>query len=181
MSSPAAVIDADVLYGIEVTDLLLTLATRRVIRVHWSTEILDEVKRNLVERPDMTAEAIDYRIDRMNAALPDALADAPADLADAMPVNTKDQHVLAIAVHLEVGLLVTNNLRDFPADACAACGVEPLGPDEFVTRVVRQDLVTVREVLGEMAARRRNPPLDPGQLVERLSVPLPSFAALLRS
>jgi len=66
-----AVIDANVLYSIELTDLFITLAVHRLVRVHWSDTILDEVRRNLALRRDLNAVAIDYRIDRMNLALPD--------------------------------------------------------------------------------------------------------------
>ena len=36
MSGFVVVLDANVLYGIEVTDLLATMATRRLFRPHWS-------------------------------------------------------------------------------------------------------------------------------------------------
>jgi len=86
---PVAVIDANVLYGIEVTDLLLTLATQRVICVHWSDEILDEVRRNLATRPDLSDGAIEYRLVQMSRALPSALDSAPDELIDSMPINPK--------------------------------------------------------------------------------------------
>lgn len=178
--NPVAVIDADVLYSIEITDVLLTMAARRVIRVHWSTEILNEVRRNLIKRPALSEEAVDYRVTRMNAALPDALADAPADLVASMPINPKDRHVLALAVHLEADFLVTNNLRDFPNEACARYGVEPVGPDEFLTRAATVDLATARAVIDEIADRRTNPPQSASELVDRLRGRLPDFTALVQ-
>ncbi len=129
MSRPVVVVDANVLYGIEVTDLLLTLATQRSLRVHWSLEILDEVKRNLALRPELSDEAIEHRIRQMNQALPDAQHDAPADLIAEMSINDKDRHVLALAVHLNAPTVVTHNLRDFPDEACRQFGVEALPPD----------------------------------------------------
>lgn len=45
------VLDANVLYGIEVTDLVATMATRRLFRPHWSPQILGETRRNLATRP----------------------------------------------------------------------------------------------------------------------------------
>ncbi len=108
MPSLAVVLDADVLFGIEVTDVLLTLATKRMFRPVWSTEILDEVRRNLVTRPNMNSTAVHYRIAQMNRALPDALVDAPSALLGAMPVNEKDRHVLALALHVGAPILVTN-------------------------------------------------------------------------
>ena len=109
MTVRVAVIDANVLYSIELTDLFLTLATHRLVRVHWSETILDEVRRNLAIRPDLTEVAIDYRIERMNLALPDALHGPPPDeLVESMPVNAKDRHVLAFAVQVEADCVVTS-------------------------------------------------------------------------
>ena len=99
MKSQGVVLDADVLFGIEVTDLLLTVATRRVFRAHWSPQILDEVRRNLALRPNLTVEAVEHRIRQMNRALHGALTEIPENLIDTMPVNEKDRHVLALAVH----------------------------------------------------------------------------------
>ena len=99
MAVRVAVLDANVLYGIEVTDVLLTMATRRLYRPHWSPEILDEVARNLRLRRDLDPAAIDRRITQMNRALPGAAEAPPASLIDEMPVNDKDRHVLALAVH----------------------------------------------------------------------------------
>lgn len=94
------VVDANVLYSIELTDLLLTFAAHRLVRVHWSPTILDEVRRNLAKRVDLTPDAIAYRIDRMNLAVPAALDEAPETLVAAMPITEHDRHVLALAVHV---------------------------------------------------------------------------------
>lgn len=177
---PVAVLDADVIYGIEVTDVLLTMATRRVIRVHWSLEILDEMRRNLVQRPNVTAEAVAYRIERMGAALPDALAKPPPELVAGMPINAKDRHVLALAVHLEAEFVVTKNLQDFPSDLCGPYGVKPVGPDEFLVFVAETNLGTARSVVAEIAGRRMNPPQTITGLLDRLNHQLPNFVALLR-
>jgi predicted nucleic acid-binding protein len=122
---PVAVVDANVLYSIELTDVLLTCATHRLVRLRWSVEILDEVRRNLQQRPQLSEEAIDYRIDRMNTALPDALAPVRPALAASMPVDEKDRHVLALAVDVEANVIVTSNPRDFPAAACRPCRSRP--------------------------------------------------------
>ncbi len=45
MSRLIAVLDANVLYGITPTDLLITLAVRDAYRPHWSEAILDEAIR----------------------------------------------------------------------------------------------------------------------------------------
>jgi predicted nucleic acid-binding protein len=171
-----AVVDANVLYSIELTDLFLTLATHRLVRVHWSNAIVDEVRRNLALRPDLSAVAIDYRIDRMNLALPDAIqGPPPEELIEAMPVNAKDRHVLALAVQVEADCIVTFDLRDFPAALCEPFGVEPLHPDELLDALADDEPERVTTVLHEMAARRRRPPITPAVLLGRLEVTIPKF------
>jgi hypothetical protein len=134
VTSNTAVVDANVRYSIEITDLLLTMAAERLICVHWSNEILDEVRRNLGER--LSADAVEYRITQLNRAFPSALDDPPADLIDDMPVNRKDRHVLALAVHLDIGVIITENLRDFPRRLCEPHGVEAITPDDYLVRHV---------------------------------------------
>lgn len=142
VSGRVVVVDANVLYSIELTDLLLTLATRRLVRLHWSPMILDEVRRNLAVRPDLSAEAIDYRLRRMNLAVPAALDEPPASLVQQMAVNEHDRHVLALAV---------------------------------------DDRNRTEEALVEMAARRTRPPMSVAELLDRLALALPDFAAHMRN
>ena len=129
MAARVAVLDANVLYGIEVTDLVLTMATRRLYRPHWSPQILDEVTRNLKRRSDLDPMAIDRRITHMNRALPGALDEPPDSLISEMPVNEQDRHVLALAVHAGAPMIVTENLRDFPPRLLRRLEVEAVGVD----------------------------------------------------
>lgn len=131
MAGFVVVLDANVLYGIEVTDLLATMATRRLFRPHWSPEILDEVVRNLARRPDLDPHAIERRVAHLNRALPGALMQIPPALFEAMPINENDRHVLALAVHVGAPTIVTDNLRDFPADLLDPFGVEAISSDAF--------------------------------------------------
>ncbi|HXH56242.1 PIN domain-containing protein [Iamia sp.] len=109
MAGDVVVLDANVLYGIEVTDLVATMATRRLFRPHWSPQILGETRRNLTTRPDLDPAAIDRRLDHLNRALPDALREIPPSLIEAMPVNEQDRHVLALAVAVRAPTIVTEN------------------------------------------------------------------------
>lgn len=173
-------LDANVLFGIEVTDVLLTLATKRLFRTYWSNEILEETRRNLIKRPNITADAVDYRVFQMNKALPDALVDAPGALSDAMPVNGKDRHVLALAVHVKASILITNNLKDFPASACDQFAVEAMSPDTFLALQVDLDPQLVIEAFEEIAARRRRAPRTVPEILDRLEPSLPATVALVR-
>lgn len=155
------------------------MATRRIFRPHWSPQILDEVSRNLRRRHDLAPETIDRRLGHLDRALPDASQEVPADLIDAMPVNEHDRHVLALAVQMGAPTIVTENLRDFPADLCDPYGVEAVSTDTFVLAQVhlRPDLVW--SSIEEMAARRRRPPRTPADIIERLGRQLPEAMAEL--
>ncbi|MCJ7437465.1 MAG: PIN domain-containing protein [Acidimicrobiia bacterium] len=175
------VFDADVLYGIEVTDFFLTLATERMFRPHWSPQILDEVRRNLRRRPELNPAAIDRRLEQMNLALPDALAEAPRSLIRAMPVNRKDRHVLALAVHVGAATLVTNNLRHFTSDACAPYGVEAINPDDFGVAQIDLDPITVTKGITTIAQRRTRAPKTGPEIMERLARELPKSMEALHA
>lgn len=181
MTVRVAVVDANVLYSIELTDLFLTLATHRLVRVHWSDTILHEARGNLALRPDLSDAAIDYRINRMNVALPDALHGPPPDeLIASMPINAKDRHVLALAVQVEADSIVTFDLGDFPTALCEPYGVEPLHPDELLDAIATNEGKRVAAALGEMAARRRRPPITPVRLLDRFEATIPKFVARCR-
>lgn len=181
MARFVVVLDANVLYGIAVTDLMATMATRRLFRPHWSAQILDEVTRNLGRRPDLDSTAVARRIDYLNRALPEALAAIPDSLIQAMPINDKDRHVLALAVHVGAQVAVTSNLKDFPPAQLAQFGVEALSPDAFTLAQVDLDREAVAACITTMAARRRHPPMNAGEVVEALSRFLPQAMARLRS
>lgn len=74
----AVVFAANVLYPISLTDFFLTLAGYGLYRPHWSTEILREVERNLLEKdPQLTADNLSSRTCRERLFVSDesALAD----------------------------------------------------------------------------------------------------------
>lgn len=181
MARFVVVLDANVLYGIAVTDLMATMATRRLFRPHWSPQILDEVTRNLDRRRDLDSGAIARRIEHLNRALPDALVQVPPSLIDAMPINENDRHVLALAVHVGAQGVVTDNLQDFPLDQLAEFGVDALSPDAFTLAQIDVDRKAVAACISAMAARRRNPPMTSREVVDALSRFLPEAMARLRS
>jgi predicted nucleic acid-binding protein len=181
VSGRVAVVDANVLYSIELTDLFLTFTAHRLVRLHWSPMILDEVRRNLAKRADLTAVAIDYRIDRMNRALPAALDEAPPTLVEAMPITEHDRHVLALAVHVEADSIITFNLHDFPADACEPHGVEVVDPDNFAVTMVEIDPARVHAALSDIARRRTRPAMTVHEILDRLAAVLPTFVSRVRA
>lgn len=75
---------------------------------------------------------------------------------------------------------MTDNVRDFPAEACQPFGIEALTPDHFLTREARLDPDGLLDAIGEIAARRQRPAMTVAEILDRLASTLPAFVALLR-
>ena len=175
-----AVLDACVLYGIGETDILLELSGRSLYRPHWSPEILDEIRRNLLaNNPRLSAAALDRRFAEMDRAEPGASVIPPPELVEAMRNDPSDRHVLALAVHVNAPVVVTHNVGDFPPEICEAHGVEAQTPDVFVGHLVDLSPHSVRESVLAIVGRRRNAPNTAIDVFSALEPRFPqAFAAL---
>lgn len=130
MSFPAF-FDTNVLYGALLNDFLLELADRRLFRPLWSNDVLIELSKNLVEngeRPDL----VEKRIRTMERYFPDAMVTGYDALVSSMTNDRKDRHVLAAAVRGGAEVLVTFNIKDFPAYSVEPFDLEVVHPDEFL-------------------------------------------------
>lgn len=147
MPIPRAVIDADVLYRRHPRNLLVWHALAGLFELHWSTRILDETKRHLIERNiARLGEPRTAAIDRTLARVTDALEQGRAgslvpeiEIAGHephMPNDPKDRHVLAAAVAIGATVVITSNVRDFAIDDAAGFRIAPQMPDDFLTSLL---------------------------------------------
>lgn len=171
----AAVLDANVLYPIHLCDALLRCAEARLYRPRWSAEILDELGRNL--RGRIGAEQAERRIRVMNDAFPRAIVSEYRHLIDAMMNHPKDRHVVALAVAIGARRILTSNLRDFPDHALLPFGVTAMSPDDFLNMLLDRESARVRAVIERQAASYRQPAMTPSELLDRLALHTPMFAA----
>jgi len=178
----AAVLDASVLYPLPVRDTLLRIAETELYDAYWSERILDEVVRNLVADGRATDDQARRLTDAMTAAFYGAAVpqEAVERLEPAMTNGDKDRHVLAAAVASDAQAVVTLNLKDFPVEACEPFAVQPLHPDVFLLDLYSLDPDEVYEAVERQAAVLRRPPMNLDELLERLAVTVPDFAARLR-
>lgn len=176
------VLDADVIYSVGLTDLYITLAGSGLYRVHWSSAILDEALRNLVEKHPSKEAVLRKRFEDMNRAEPSALVDPPAELIAAMTNHPEDRHVLAAAVHARAEVIVTVNVKHFPPQACEPHFIEAQDPDEFTTYLVDLDPEAVWYAIQQMAKRRKRPPQTAEEVLSYLADKhMPKAMSLLRS
>lgn len=181
---PTALLDASVLYPSLIRNILMHLASADLIAARWTHAIHEEWTRNLlVDRPDLTAERLQRTRRLMELALPDAsVTGYEALIATLTLPDPGDRHVLAAAITAEADLIVTWNLKDFPADPVQAYGLTVMSPDDLVTRLLQEAPEATRTAVEALRLSLRRPPYTWAQLVERLrQVGLTQTSNLLES
>jgi predicted nucleic acid-binding protein len=113
MAKFPAFLDTCAIYGGYLCDTLLRLADGGTYRPLWSADVLEELRRNLVEGRGLPEDAVGHRIEEMRRSFPDAEVRGYETLIDAMACDAKDRHVLAAAVRGDAEVLVTFNVKDF--------------------------------------------------------------------
>lgn len=130
MSFPAF-FDTNVLYGALLNDFILELADRGLFRPLWSKDVLFELAKNLVKNGE-DPTLVEKRVGTMERYFADALVTGYDDLVSTMMNDPKDRHVLAAAVRGGAEVLVTFNVRHFPAESVEPFDLEVVHPDDFL-------------------------------------------------
>lgn len=173
-------LDACVLFPAALRDTLLRAAAAGLYQPHWSAEILEEVRRNLVakgKRPDH----IQHLINTLKEVFPEAMVTEYQHLTAAMTNDPKDRHVLAAAVAGGAEIIVTDNLRDFPAEALAPFHISAQSPDEFLMGLFLAHPEEMAQIIIEQAADLHRPPQGPQDVLNKLALHAPTFAARVRA
>jgi predicted nucleic acid-binding protein len=149
-----ALLDANVLVPIHLTDLLLRLAEAETYRPLWSEQVLQEVERTL-PKVDLTPEKAKRRVSVMREEFPDAMVTGYEPLVDDMTNDPKDRHILAAAVRANAEIIVTANVRHFPKAACAPYDISVVHPDDFLLDQLDlyedETLLCIRELVADRA------------------------------
>lgn len=133
-----ALLDANVLYPAELRSFLMFLAVQGIFRARWSEDVHEEWISNLLERrPDLTRAQLERTRQLMDKHAPDALVTGYRQLVPALNLpDPNDRHVLAAAVRGGASVIVTNNTKDFPAEALEEFEIEAQTPDQFIHHLV---------------------------------------------
>jgi predicted nucleic acid-binding protein len=172
LGSLTAFLDASVLYPAPLRDLLLELAVSDLYRAKWSNAIHDEwINALLRTRLDLTRERLERTRDLMNTHARDALVMGFEDLIEVVTLpDPDDRHVLAAAIKGRADLIVTANLKDFPAEVLARWGIEALHPDEFLTHQFHLSQPVFLKAVKTVRLRLRNPPKSVEEYLDTLRV-----------
>jgi len=164
------VLDACVLYPSFLRDLLIRLGLTGLYQPKWSATIEDEWQRNLLaNRADLTPEQIQRTAALMNTAVPDAMITGFESLINSVDLpDVDDRHVVAASVRSNSEIIVTFNLKDFPAPALDAFGIEALHPDDFVMDLFDLNRALVLSAVTTQRSNLRRPPMSVDEYLEAL-------------
>lgn len=182
MSAFPVVLDACVLAPYPLANFFLWLAEEQTYRPLWSADILCEARRTIVEKLGYSEELADKRIAVMVDHFIDAEVTGYADLIPSMNNHEKDRHVVAAAVRQRAEVIVTFNLKDFPAESLEPYHIKALHPDEFLLDQLDLYEDATRRALFCLIESLTDPPFTPMQILTALGRGgVPKFADAARS
>lgn len=173
MADAVALLDANVLVPIALTDLLLEAAEAGLYAPRWSAAVHDEWMRTVLRlRPDLTADRVDRRRREMDRQFPEALVGGYEPLVAGLGLpDPDDRHVLAAAIHAKATVIVTFNLADFPAEILAPYRMATAHPDVFVVGLFDGASAAASRVFRTVAGRWSRGGESPAGMFSRLGMP----------
>lgn len=154
------VLNTNVIYPIEIRDILFWFAHYELFTPKWSSHIFHEWE-SVMERKGRRKDEIKKRSNIANLAFPDALVENYESLIPGLtPPDEKDRHVLATAIKTNANVIVTNNLKDFPKNYRAAFGLVAKSADNFIAHIIDLNHEKSVEAFRKLVLNRRNPDLD---------------------
>lgn len=176
--------DANVPHPPGLRDLLIRLGQTGLFRARWTEQILDEMIHSIQRRrPDLDEQRLARTRELMCEAVANCLVTGYGSLIDGLTLpDPDDRHVLAAAIRCSAQVIVTSNLRDFPASALERFNIEAQSPDQFVLDLVDLAPGRVASVVQEQSAALRNPERTVEDILDSLSDNgLPRAVAALRA
>jgi len=165
-----AILDACVLYPAPVRDLLLQLGSSYLYKPMWTDLIQDEWVRNLLlNRPDLSQEQLQNTVTLMNRIFPDSNVENFEELIPAFTLPDQgDRHVLAAAVRCQADVIITFNLKDFPAEYISRYDIEVQHPDIFISTLLDLNPAEALKAFRNQVSMLKKPPKSGLQVIEML-------------
>jgi len=165
-----AVYDACVLYPFHLRNLLVQCGVDGVVEPRWTDEIHAEWIRNLsVNRPTLPLSQLHAARDLMNAALPTARVVGYEAIVPSIELpDPDDRHVVAAAIAGGASVIVTWNVRDFPAAELRKHGLKKQTPDAFLAQLFDQAPDVMVAVTGRARSNLRVSRVSPEEFLDAL-------------
>lgn len=129
-----AVFDACILYPFHLRNIVVQAAVDRLVEARWTDEIHEEWIRNLAaSTAAVPIERLQVTRQLMNGALPAATVRGYEGYISAVNLpDPDDRHVVAAGIAAGASVILTWNLRDFPAMELKKHGLRRQTPDAFL-------------------------------------------------
>lgn len=175
-----ALLDTCVLWPSKQRDFLLSLAVEGMYRPTWSSVTLDELEFHEAAKQRERFEATEIEADRRASYLIEQMrrSFSDAEVTDferlegtfGLP-DADDEHVVAAAVIAGAGVIVTDNIKDFPR-ARIPTQLEVIRPAEFAENTVAVDPIRARAAVVAVVGRfgRKGPRISEDDFLDILSL-----------
>lgn len=164
-------LDANVIYSITLTDVLLTLADHDLFLPLWSPNVLQEAQEAASRTlPDAAQQAFRKRLIMMDQAFPESSIHVEEsewsqfDLPD-----PDDRHVLAAAAQGQADALATRNIKDFPQKLLDSFSIQVITPDDLLCVLLRRNPEATASAIHELIDSRHRPPINIPTLLKDLN------------
>jgi predicted nucleic acid-binding protein len=171
ISTYTAVLDANVLFSIRLTSLLMELAMSGLFRPRWSADIHREWMEAVSKSRGIPIAQLSFRRDSMDEAVPDGRVDGYQGLIPALSLpDPNDRHVLAVAIRCHADVIVTFNAADFPETTIGPYGIHTRNPDDFILDIEGVSAGTLIVAARADFEHYKNPPLDPDAYIDGVRI-----------
>lgn len=176
------VLDTNVIYPLNIRDILLWFAHFDLYTPKWSKHVFDEWI-SVMERKGVSTLEINKRVENVSKAFPDAMIKNYESLIDSLTLkDKKDRHVLAAAIKTNANRIVTNNLKDFPNDYLSSFGLCAINPDDFIVDTIDLNHEVAVQAFKRLVLNKKNPPLSELEVLDKYrEVGLKASASYLHS
>ncbi|MEA5537349.1 PIN domain-containing protein [Crocosphaera sp. XPORK-15E] len=171
----AVILDSCVLYPMYLRDTLLCAAEAGLYQPHWTEEILKGAFRNLIKDERITHQKADSLEKLLNKAFPEAMIQITPKLIPCMDNHEGDRHVLAAALIAKAQVIVTDNLKHFPASSLTQFRIEAQSADTFLTSLFDLSPETMVNVLRTQVKGKTKPKLTVLDLLDLLKHQTPTL------
>jgi hypothetical protein len=159
---PQVFADTNVLVSAPLRDLLIAFALDDLIGLFWSPQVMAELERVLLQRPGVVPARVGSMLQAMNAALPAASVTPPTGFViRAQLPDPADTPILRDALAARCDILLTFNLRDFPAGQIRldSDSLAPVHPDAFVVHMLTAHAPAVVPIVKRILGTLTRPPM----------------------
>lgn len=153
-------LDANVFFLTRMTDALLVFADSDLYDPIWSIRIMDEVREHLPQIwTHVDSEGLERYLATIAKAFPKASVEGRDSVRDTLELpDPDDRHVLATAIEAKARYIVTENLKDFPAEFVTPWGVQAVSADDFLAMLYDEDTEQGTRAMRILVEEKRHPP-----------------------